>query len=143
LAKHRQVESCASCHSKIDPPGFALESFDVIGGWRDHYRALANGGQKDSQGRRVRPGPAVDPGDVLPDGRRFRNIDEFKQLILEDKDQLARSLSEKLLAYGTGAAPTTGDKAQIDSIVNHVREKGYGFRSLVHEIVQSPVFQSK
>ena len=38
LAKHRQIESCASCHVKIDPPGFALESFDVIGGWRDRYR---------------------------------------------------------------------------------------------------------
>ncbi|MFN0018714.1 MAG: DUF1592 domain-containing protein [Pirellulaceae bacterium] len=143
LTKHRQVESCASCHSKIDPPGFALESFDVIGGWRDHYRALANGGQKDSQGRRVRPGPAVDPSDVLTDGRRFRNIDEFKQLLLEDKDQLARSLAEKLLAYGTGAAPATADKAQIDAIVDHVRDKNYGFRSLVHEIVQSPIFQSK
>jgi mono/diheme cytochrome c family protein len=143
LAKHRQVDSCASCHNKIDPPGFALESFDVVGGWRENYRALTNGGQKDSQGRRVRPGPAVDPSDVLPDGRRFRNIDEYKQLILEDKDQLARSLAEKLLAYGTGAAPSTADKAQIDTIVNRVRDKGYGFRSLVHEIAQSPMFQSK
>jgi mono/diheme cytochrome c family protein len=143
LAKHRQVESCASCHSKIDPPGFALESFDVIGGWRDHYRALTNGGQKDSQGRRVRSGPAVDPSDVLPDGRRFRNIDQYKQLILEDKDQLARSLAEKLLAYGTGAAPTTEDKSQIDAIVDRVRNKGYGFRALLHEVVQSPMFQSK
>ena len=143
LAKHRQVESCASCHSIIDPPGFALESFDVIGGWRDHYRALTNGGQKDSQGRRVRPGPAVDPSDSLPDGRRFANIDEYKQLLLEDKDQLARSLVEKLLAYGTGAAPTTADQSQIDSIVKNTGDKGYGFRSLIHEIVQSPMFQSK
>jgi hypothetical protein len=98
LEKHRNVASCNSCHSKIDPPGFALESFDVIGGWRDHYRALTNGGEKDSQGRRVRPGPAVDPSDALPDGRRFANIDEYKKLILDNKDQLARSLTEKLLA---------------------------------------------
>jgi hypothetical protein len=143
LAKHRQVESCASCHRVIDPPGFALESFDVIGGWRDHYRALANGGEKDSQGRRVRPGPAVDPSDVLPDGRRFSNIDEYKQLILEDKPQLARSLTEKLIAYGTGAAPTAADQAQIEAIVSRVQDKNYGFRSLIHEIVQSPMFQSK
>lgn len=143
LAKHRRVESCAGCHTKIDPPGFALESFDVIGGWRENYRALTNGGQKDAEGRRVRPGPAVDASDVLPDGRRFGNIDEYKQLILEDKDQLARSLAEKLLAYGTGAAPTATDKLQIDAIVARVRDQGYGFRSLLHEIVQSPVFQSK
>jgi len=143
LAKHREVDSCASCHSKIDPPGFALESFDVVGGWRENYRALANGGQKDSQGRRVRPGPAVDPSDVLPDGRPFRNIDQYKQLILEDKDQLARSLAEKLLAYGTGAVATTADKSQIDAIVDRAKEKGYGFRSLIHAVVQSPMFQSK
>lgn len=143
LEKHRNVESCASCHRKIDPPGFALESFDVIGGWRDHYRALTNGGEKDAQGRRVRPGPAVDPGDALPDGRGFKNIDDYKKLILEDKDQLARNLAEKLLAYGTGAAPTHADKPQIEAIVTRLRDKNYGFKALIHEVVQSTLFQSK
>jgi hypothetical protein len=143
LAKHRKVESCNTCHSKIDPPGFALESFDVIGGWRTNYRALTNGGEKDAQGRRVRPGPAIDPGDVLPDGRRFRSIDEYKQLIVEDKDQLARSLTEKLLAYSTGAAPAKEDKSQVDTIVHNLSNQNYGFRSLIHEIVQSPMFQQK
>ncbi len=143
LAKHRNVESCASCHRKIDPPGFALESFDVIGGWRKNYRAT--GEPREVNGRRVRfwNGPAVDPGDVLPDGRRFRDIDEYKQLILEDKDQLARNLTEKLLAYGTGAAPTLADRPQIEIIVNRLRDKNYGFKSLIHEIVQSALFQSK
>jgi len=139
LAKHRDNASCASCHVKIDPPGFALESFDVIGGWRDRYRAI---GEVDGR-RRVRPGPAVDAGDVLPDGRRFRNVDGFKQLLLDDKDQLARNLVEKLLAYSTGAAPTPVDKPEIEAIVRAVREKRYGFKSLVHEIVQSPLFQTK
>lgn len=143
LEKHRKVETCASCHSKIDPPGFALESFDVTGGWRERYRALTNGGQKDSQGRRVRPGPAVDPSDVLPDGRRFRDIDEYKKLLLEDKDQLAHSLTEKLLAYSTGAAPTKADQPEIETIVRRLRDQQYGFKSLIHEIVQSPMFQSK
>ena len=143
LAKHRNVESCASCHRKIDPPGFALESFDVIGGWRDHYRAT--GEPREVNGRRVRfwNGPAVDPGDELADGRSFRNIDEYKKLILEDKDQLARNLTEKLLAYGTGAVPSYGDKLQIETIVSRLRDKNYGFKSLIHEIVQSPLFQSK
>ena len=143
LAKHRNVESCASCHRKIDPPGFALESFDVIGGWRDHYRAT--GEPREVNGRRVRfwNGPAVDPGDELADGRSFRNIDEYKKLILEDKDQLARNLTEKLLAYGTGAVPSYSDKLQIETIVSRLRDKNYGFKSLIHEIVQSPLFQSK
>lgn len=143
LAKHRTVESCASCHRKIDPPGFALESFDVIGGWREHYRAT--GEPREVNGRRVRfwNGPPVDPGDVLPDGRPFRNIDEYKQLILEDKDQLARNLTEKLLTYGTGAAPSHADSPEIEIIVSRLRDKNYGFKSLIHEIVQSPLFQRK
>ncbi len=143
LAKHRKVASCASCHSKIDPPGFALESFDVTGGWREFYRAT--GEPKEVNGRRVRvwAGPAVDPSDVLADGRRFRNIDEYKKLLLEDKDQLARSLTEKLLAYSTGAAPTKVDKPEIEAIVGRLRDQKYGFKSLIHEIVQSPIFQSK
>ncbi|HLX65284.1 MAG TPA: DUF1592 domain-containing protein, partial [Planctomycetota bacterium] len=143
LAKHRKVASCASCHSKIDPPGFALESFDVTGGWRDHYRAT--GEPKEINGRKMRSwdGPVVDPSDVLPDGRRFKDIDEFKKLLLDDKDQLARSLTEKLLAYSTGAAPTKADKAEIDAIVQRVRDKKCGFKALIHEIVLSPIFQSK
>ena len=143
LAKHRTVERCASCHRKIDPPGFALESFDVIGGWREHYRAT--GEPRQVNGRRVRfwNGPAVDPGDVLLDGRPFRDIDEYKKLILADKDQLARNLAEKLLAYGTGAAPTPTDKPQIELVVSRVRDKNYGFKSLIHEVVQSALFQNK
>ena len=90
-----------------------------------------------------RKGPKVDPADVLPDGRRFANIDEFKQLLLKDKDQLARALTEKLLTYATGAAPAMADRDEIEAIVRKVREKNYGLRTLVHEIVQSKVFLNK
>ncbi len=148
LAKHRQIESCASCHVDIDPPGFALENFDVIGGWRDHYRTTSWARHVKEvviDGRKMQyyHGLKVEPADVLPDGRRFANIDEFKQLLLADKDQLARALTTKLLIYATGAAPSSGDEAQIDVIVAKVREKNYGFRSLIHEIVASELFQSK
>ncbi len=145
LAKHRQVASCATCHAKIDPPGFALESFDVIGGWRENYRVTGNGQVVVVDGRRMayHMGPKVDPADVLADGRRFQNMDELKQLLLQDKDQLARSLTEKLLTYATGAAPAAGDQPEIEAIVRKLRDKDYGLRTLVHEIVQSKPFQSK
>ena len=79
----------------------------------------------------------------MPDGTKFANIDEFKQLLLKDKDQLARALAEKLLTYATGGVPAKSDRPEIDAIVAKVREKKYGFRTLVHEIVQSKVFQQK
>jgi mono/diheme cytochrome c family protein len=145
LAKHRQVAACASCHAQIDPPGFALESFDVIGGWRENYRTTGNGGEVKVDGRRMpyHKGKPVDPADVMPDGQKFANIDELKQILLKDKDRLARALTERLVTYATGAAPSPADKPEIDAIVSRIREKGYGFRTLVHEVVQSKLFQTK
>ncbi|MGA1015601.1 MAG: DUF1592 domain-containing protein, partial [Limisphaerales bacterium] len=137
LAKHRNVESCARCHRDIDPPGFALESFDVTGGWRDHYRATG----EDS--RRVIQGPPVDSTGVLPDGRRFENIDDYKLLLLQDKDQLARNMTEKLVSYAIGAEPTPLDKPEIERIVSLISEKDYGFRSLIHNVVQSELFKNR
>jgi hypothetical protein len=144
LAKHRQVASCATCHTKIDPPGFALESFDVIGGWREHYRTTGNGKSVDVDGRRMpyRLGRKVDPGDVLPDGRRFRDVDEFKQLLLANKDQFTRALTQRLVTYATGAPATVAD-GQIEAIVARVRNANYGFRTLIQEIVQSELFRRK
>lgn len=145
LAKHRSVESCGICHRKIDPPGFALESFDCIGGWRDWYRVTGNGGVVMVEGRRMsyHKGKPVDPSDVMADGQRFENVDQFKQLLLQDKDQLARALASKLLTYATGRAPQASDRSAVEAIVASIGEKEYGLRSLVHEIVQNGVFRSK
>jgi Protein of unknown function (DUF1592)/Protein of unknown function (DUF1588)/Protein of unknown function (DUF1585)/Protein of unknown function (DUF1587)/Protein of unknown function (DUF1595) len=142
LAKHRSVESCASCHIKIDPPGFALESFDVIGGWREYYRTSGNGKTVTIDNRRMPylQGKPVDPSDAMPDGKKFRNIDEFKQLLLQEKDQVARSLAEKLVAYATGGPVKGSEQSKIDAIVSKISAKDYGFRSLIHEIVLSDLF---
>jgi hypothetical protein len=145
LTRHRQSATCAACHARIDPPGFALENFDVLGGWRDNYRSSGNGQAVVIDGRRMPylKGPKVEAGDVTPDGQRFRDIDEFKQLLLKDKDQLARALTVKLLTYATGGAASTADKPEVEAIVEKVRDKNYGFRTLVHETVQSKTFQNK
>jgi hypothetical protein len=141
LAKHRQRPECASCHVRIDPPGFALESFDVMGGWREYYRSIGKG--DGIPGKNYRKGPAVDPADALLDGRKFQNIDEYKQLLAANHEGIARALTEKLLTYATGAAPTRSDGPEVDAVVRAAREKKYGLRSLIHEIVQSRLFQSK
>lgn len=136
LAKHRQVESCASCHVEIDPPGFALESFDVIGGYREKYVL-------DGRPANFRTGKQVDPADVLPDGRAFKNVDEFKQLLLTDLDKIAHALTTKLITYATGGPPKSTDRAKINAVVSKAKSKNYGFRTLIHEIVASDLFQQK
>jgi hypothetical protein len=145
LAKHRALPTCAGCHSRIDPPGFALENFDVIGGWRDHYRSTGNGKPVVIDGQRMHylQGPKVDAGDVMPDGQRFRDIDEFKKLLLKDKDQIARALTVKLLTYATGGSSRPADVPEFEAIVRKVRDRNYGLRTLVHAIVQSKIFQTK
>jgi hypothetical protein len=145
LVKHRQLESCAKCHDKIDPPGFALESFDVIGGWRENYRTTGLGKEVMLDGHRMPylKGPKVDPSGVMPDGQAFADIDEFKKLLLTQKDQVARALAERLVTYSTGGPPEPADRPQIDAILEKDRASNYGLRTLVHAVVQSELFRTK
>jgi hypothetical protein len=148
LEKHRTQQLCAACHAKFDPVGFALESFDVLGGWRDRYRALSDGplaagighnGQKFS----FHAGPAVDPSGTLPDGRRFSDVRALKRLLLDDERRLARNLTRQLVVYATGAPARFSDRGQIEQILARAAASQYGVRTLVHEIVQSDLFLSK
>ena len=135
LAKHRSQEACASCHVKIDPPGFALENYDPAGQWRDRYIQLA-------RGRRDR-GPKVDASYVLEDGRQFRDAREFRALIAAQPRRLARAVADKLVVFGTGAPISFADRQVIDRIVDESAEEDYGFRSILRAVVTSPVFLSK
>jgi hypothetical protein len=85
-------------------------------------------------------GPPVEPAYEMADGRSFQNIDGLKKLLLEDKDQLARCLAEKLLIYGTGRGLRYSDRVTVDEIVARSRARGYGLRTLVHDVVQSRLF---
>ncbi len=148
LDKHRNTPACAVCHTHIDPPGFALESFDVIGGWRDFYRATqqVGGGMADLAnypGRKIFRGPQVELGAKTADGRSFDTIDDYKQILLSDKDQLARNLAQKLIVYATGADIQFADREVVEQLVARCRAQKYGFRSLLHEVVQSRVFLNK
>jgi hypothetical protein len=143
LDKHRELESCNRCHAEIDPPGFALESFDVIGGWRDRYRQTGNGTPITIEGRNIYLGANVDPSGTMADGRVFKDIEEFKKLLLAKPEVFARALTAKLITYGTGAPPEAIDAVEIERIVSRVKEKNYSFRSLIHEIVRSPLFTTK
>ncbi|MBT6768031.1 MAG: DUF1592 domain-containing protein, partial [Opitutales bacterium] len=136
LDKHRSTKSCMACHRKIDPPGFALESFDVAGGWRQHYRALPEKGK-------WKDGPAVDPSYNLSNGKSFSDVEGFKTMILEHPEKIAKNIVEKILTYATGASIEFADRREIDQIVNQLSDEDYGFRSLIHASIQSDVFLSK
>jgi hypothetical protein len=135
LAKHRSQPSCASCHVKIDPPGFALENFNPAGQWRDRYVQLVDG--------RRATGAKVDPSYALPDGREFAGIDEFRKLIAGEPHRIARGVAEKLLVYGAGAPISFADRQAIDDIVREAKNHDYGLRSIVHAVITSPTFLSK
>jgi hypothetical protein len=149
LDKHRADPSCAACHSKIDPPGFALESFDVMGAWRDRYRAAAEDGDaelgfgKNGWPLAFRYALAVDASSSLPDGRTFRDIRSFKRLLLADETQIARNLARQLTIYATGAPVRFADRAPLERILDAARPSDYGVRSLVHQIVASDLFLRK
>ena len=85
----------------------------------------------------------MDATGALPGGRGFRDVSEFRKLLLEDRDQIARCLAGKLIVYATGSAIRSADGAVIDEIVARVRGKSYGFRTLLHEVVQSRIFLNK
>jgi hypothetical protein len=148
LAKHRNNTVCASCHAKIDPPGFALEAFDVIGGQRDRYRSIGDGdpaprGSIDPFiGISFKLGPAVDPSGVLPDERTFKNIAEFQALLAADTGRLLKNLAERLAIYGTGRDVSFADRDQIAAIVANTQWQGGGLRTLIHELVQSSLFRT-
>jgi hypothetical protein len=151
LDKHRNIESCNSCHRSIDPPGFALENYDVIGGWRDTYRVLANASAtppknqfaKRKQEIQWKAGLPVDATGVTPEGKPFNDLAQYKKLLAENPERFTRALAEQLAVYATGRGMGFSDRPELDRITTAVIKKGNGFRDLVHEIVQSELFQTK
>ena len=162
LDKHRNNDNCAACHAKIDPPGFALESFDVIGGWRERYRTaneklkdsinvirpltfdarsfLRDPNQRGPLKSRVGLGPSVDASGQMTNGESFANYLEFRSTLLAAPDQIARSLTQHLVTYATGSGIQFADRLAVEQIVAQGHAQDHGFRSLIHSIIQSPLF---
>jgi hypothetical protein len=149
LVMHRADERCAGCHATIDPPGFALESFDVIGGERDRYRSLHKGDTlidfnfASGWDPRVRLNQPVDASGQMPSGERFDGIAGFQAAVLAKPEVLAANMVRQFLMYGTGAGIHYSDRREIDHIVAAARASNYGIRSLIEGIVQSELFLTK
>ncbi len=149
LERHRKDAACALCHARIDPPGFALESYDVTGRWRTEYRVLAEENRDKTVTLPGAPyrlflnGPKVHPEGRMEDGFCFEDIDGFKQRLLAEPEVLARCLVQKLTVHLTGAAPQFADREVVDAILKQAEPSGYGIRDLIHGIIQSRLFTHK
>jgi hypothetical protein len=149
LDKHRSNSTCAACHAKIDPPGFALESFDVIGGERTRYRSIGSGDPASRGaidpfiGIGFKLGLPVDPSGAMPDGRTFSGIVEFQNLLAADAPRLLKNLAEQLAVYAIGHELSFSDRDDIADIVKRTQSHGGGLRTLLHEVILSNLFQTR
>jgi hypothetical protein len=138
LGKHRTIASCNSCHRKIDPLGFALENFDVIGGWRENYRALVE--PRPGARAKLSDGPRVDSADEWAGVGKFNSFQEFRELVKKREDLVVQNLTHQLATFALGRVPGFADRQPLKDIATNVREKKSGMKSLVLDIVSSPVF---
>jgi mono/diheme cytochrome c family protein len=127
LAQHRQNPSCNGCHSVIDPLGFALENFDVIGGWRT----------KDESGM------PVDASGTTVSGAKVEGLPGLRALLLDEPEQFPRTVTEKLLAYALGRQLEYFDRPTVRKIARDAAVQDYRWSSLVVGIVKSPAFLTR
>lgn len=127
MEQHRDNPSCASCHAKMDPLGFALENFDALGRWRDDDG-----------------GGVIDASGVLPSGESFDGPAELRKVLLTTKrDQLVRCIAQKLLTYALGRGLEYYDECAIDEIVEKSAKDNYSFSSMLLAIIESEPFQRR
>ncbi len=147
LDKHRDSDNCRACHALIDPPGFALENFNPIGGWSDRFRSLGDGEKVNIEidGRKVRYkiGPKVDATGQLSNGRKFQSFNDFRSLLTTQKDLLAKSFVTKLLTFATGRDMGFSDRMEIETIVAKSSVNGYRVGDLLKLCIASKIFQTK
>ena len=127
LKQHRSDAQCAGCHKKIDPLGFALENYDLLGRWRDNYRT----------------GLKVDASGKLFGKHDFKDVVGFKDAVLAEKDVFAKAFIKHLLSYGLGRELTLADRIAVDEIAKASEEGNYKMRAVIKNIVVHPIFTQR
>jgi hypothetical protein len=127
LEEHRKNPVCASCHSRMDPLGFALENFDGVGRWR----ASDEGGA------------AIETSATLPDGTKFDGPSELRSLLVTREKEFAATVASKLLTYALGRGIEYYDRPAIRDIVRQAGRGDYRWSAVVQSIVESVPFQMR
>jgi len=125
---HRQQQSCNACHGIIDPLGFALENFDVVGAWRDRDRDA---------------GTLIDAHGALPDGQELNGPVQLRAVLTRNPQQFVQTLTEKLMVFGLGRGLQYYDMPAVRQIVRDSEIAGYRFSSIVKGIAASRAFQNE
>ena len=140
MAAHTQDASCAGCHSKLDPLGFALENYDALGRWRDTYPRH----EKAANGKTVlKPGAKVDASTTLRDGTVIRDAVDLKRYVADHLHDFAGCLAEKLFLYGTGRVPSFAERRQLHNAANTVLAEQGGVRDLLLAVIQTEAFRTR
>jgi hypothetical protein len=124
MEQHRNDPACSSCHTMIDPTGFALENFDAIGRWRDVDVSFNE----------------IDASGVLPDGRSFDGVAEMRARLTENPEQFVTTVTEKLMTYAFGRGLDYYDMPTLRRIVRESSENDYRMQTVILGIVMSDPF---
>ena len=133
LEAHRNDANCAACHAKIDPLGLAWDNYDAIGQWRTREKVAAGVGED----------PLIDSAGVMPDGRPFSDSIHFKQLLLEDRDKVARAFIEHLCTYALRRVLTVDDADDVQSIVEEAKNNDYRVKDIVRAVALSDLMRKR
>jgi len=136
LEAHRQIESCANCHSRLDPYGLALENFNVVGEWREYQDGENRHWGKSEETR-------IDASGTLPNGASFENFREYKAALRALEDRFFRGFSEKLFTYAFSRIPEPVDRGTVDTMVAALQASNGQIESAVRAIVCSETFHTK
>lgn len=138
LAKHREIAQCSNCHQKIDPYGIALENFDVIGQWRETYRALEPTANPNRPN--IVDGQPVGSDDKLPRHGSFSNFREFRELLKKDESLVYENVAHKLATFALGRKMDFADEPVLKAMARHGEGTGTGLRTMIHQLVSSKIF---
>jgi len=133
LTAHSTNPNCAACHAKIDPLGFAWDNYDAIGQWRTVEKVPAGSGAD----------PAIVSAGELPDGRAFKDPSGFKQLLLADRDAVAKAFVEHLCTYALRRMLTFDDKDDIEAIVAEAKKHDYRLQDIVKAVATSEIIRKR
>ena len=133
IEAHAKNASCASCHRTIDPLGLAFDQYDAIGQWRTREKVPTGVGED----------PPVDASGALPDGRPFADSAQFKRLLIEDRDKVARAFVEHLCTYALRRVLTVDDQNGVQAIVEEAKKQHYRVRDILRALAMSDLIRSR